>query len=334
MWQVENHTPYAAERNWIRDEHGAHHWIVAVKATFLVDARGTLTLADEQPPPLFAPEHNGEDGVSSVRHDTDLGPLKPATDVWVVGHACAPGDKPVAELPIALRFGPVHKNLLVRGENVFYSGVGGLTTTSPLPFVRMPVTYERAYGGADTSAADPSRHRIYAKNPVGVGFSLGTAQLERTPGPNVVYPGQDLAKAGPAGFGAIASHWSPRAELAGTYDAKWVQERRPLLPADYDARFVLCAPLDQRVPGYLAAGARVELVHMTPDEVMRFEVPALRLGFRTCFGSRTREHPGVLASIVLEPDERRVRLVWQTSLAVPPTQIDHLDQTIVEEVKG
>ncbi len=330
MWQVANRTAYAAERNWIRDEHGAHCWVVAVKATFLVDPRGKLTLADEQPLPLFAPAYNGEDGVSSIREDTDLGPLKPATDVWVAGHACAPRDKPVTELPISLRFGPVRKDLLVRGENVFYSGVRGLTTTSPRPFVRMAVTYEHAYGGADSSASDPGRHRIYAKNPVGVGF----APIEHAPGPSLVYPGQDLAKAGPAGFGAIASHWSPRAELAGTYDAKWVQERRPLLPTDYDERFVLCSPTDQRVPGYLAAGTRVELVHMTPDAVMRFEIPVLRLAFRTYFGSRTREHPGVLASVMLEPDERRVRLVWQTSLPVTATQIDHLDQTVIEEVKG
>ena len=73
---------------------------------------------------------------------------------------------------------------------------------------------------------------------------------------------------------------------------------------------------------------------MTPDGAMYFEIPALRLVFRTYFGSRTREHPGVLASVMLEPDTRRVRLTWQTSLPVTATQIDHLDQTIVEEARG
>lgn len=329
MWQVSNRTAYAVERNWIRDKHGAHCWVVAVKATFLADARGELTLADVQPPPLFAPVYNGTDGVSSIREDTDLGPLKPATDVWVAGHACAPRDKPVSELPISLRFGPVRKDLLVRGENVFQPSIRGRTTTPPRPFVRMAVVYERAFGGTGSSASDPRHHRIYAKNPIGVGFSASA----HAAGPNIVYPGQDPTRSGPAGFGAIASHWSPRAELAGTYDAKWEQDRRPLLPADYDEHFVLCSPADQRVHGYLSPGTRVELVHMTPDEPMHFEIPALRLVFRTYFGSRTREHPGVLASVMLEPDERRVRLVWQTSLPVTATQIDHLDQTIVEEVK-
>jgi len=71
----------------------------------------------------------------------------------------------------------------------------------------MPVVYERTYGGFDRTDPDPSRHRMYAPNPVGVGFATRSAHLEHTPGPNVVVPGKDLAKAGPAGFGAIASHW-------------------------------------------------------------------------------------------------------------------------------
>ncbi len=332
MWQLANQTPYAAERNWVRDKQGAHRWIVAVKATFMIPLRGPLELADEQRPPIFAPEYHGEDGVSSLRYDADLGPLKPTTDVWVVGHACAPRDQPVAELLTSLRVGAIKKTILVRGDNEFRSGLSGLTTTVPRPFVRMPIVYERAYGGVDTSATDPSRHRIYTRNPVGVGFGISVSRLDRQPGPNVVYPGQDFLKAGPAGFGAIASHWSPRSELAGTYDARWMRERRPLLPADYDDRFVLCSPLDQRMAGHLPSGTPVELTHMTPEGLLRFEIPAPRLRFRTRFGTRTCEHPGILASVVLEPDNRCVGLVWQTSLPVPPTQIDHLDQTVIEEV--
>lgn len=334
MWQINNRTPYAAERSWVRDQHGAHHWIVATSATFNVSAGGDLTLADPQVAPLLAPEYLAEDGASSLRRDADLGMLKPATDVIVNGHAFAPRGQPVAEVPISLRFADVQKTLVVRGENVFYSGAAGLATTAPRPFVRMPVVYERAFGGFDSKDANVARHRIYARNPVGVGFATRTAHLENTPGPNVVVPGKDFAKAGPAGFGAIASHWSPRAELAGTYDAAWVEMRQPFLPADYDPRFVLCAPADQRSQvGYLPPGTRVELVHMTPDGVMSFELPAVRLKCTTRFGGRRHEHPMVLASVILEPDVEQVQLVWQTSLAVPPTKVDALDETLVEELR-
>ena len=32
MWQVDNRTPFAAERGWVRDRNGAEIWLVAVKA--------------------------------------------------------------------------------------------------------------------------------------------------------------------------------------------------------------------------------------------------------------------------------------------------------------
>jgi len=335
MWQLENRTPYAAERNWVRDKQGAHQWIVAVKATFDVPQRGDLELADEQRPVLYAPEFNGEDGASSVRYEMDLGPLKPATDVWVNGHAVAPKERPVSELPISLRFGTINKTLLVRGDNVFHEGVGGLTTTAPRPFVRIPVTYERAYGGFDTTHPDATKHRMFEPNPVGVGYATRSAHLEHKPGPNIVFPGRSYASSTPAGFGAIAAYWAPRLALAGTYDGAWVENRKPLLPTDYDPKFTLCSPADQRTKeGYVLAGTRFELVHMTPSGVMAFTIPAVRLRFVTRFGTRREEHPGFLTSVVLDAEHEQVQFVWQSSLSVRPTQIDTLDQTSIEEVSA
>ena len=63
MWALKNHTPYAAERNWTRDKRGVHQWIVAVKATFAIATDGKLSLLDEQPPPVLAPEYHGEPGM-------------------------------------------------------------------------------------------------------------------------------------------------------------------------------------------------------------------------------------------------------------------------------
>ena len=60
MWALTNETAYAADRNWIRDKQGVHHWLVAVKATFGIGPAGRLKLADEQLPPLLAPEYRGD----------------------------------------------------------------------------------------------------------------------------------------------------------------------------------------------------------------------------------------------------------------------------------
>jgi hypothetical protein len=52
MWVLANKTPYTAERNWVRDKDGLHWWLVAVRATFVVDRLGrpTLVLCDEKMP--------------------------------------------------------------------------------------------------------------------------------------------------------------------------------------------------------------------------------------------------------------------------------------------
>ena len=57
MWQVENRTPYAAERTWVRDKSGAEIWIVAVKCTFDILEDGSTKPAGQQPPVVQAPEY-------------------------------------------------------------------------------------------------------------------------------------------------------------------------------------------------------------------------------------------------------------------------------------
>jgi hypothetical protein len=94
MWQVENRTPFAADRCWVRDRNGAEVWLVAVKCTFDIMPDGSTEVSEDQPAVLRASEHNGEPGRSSVKYEADLVLTKTTTDVIVVGHAHAPaGDR-------------------------------------------------------------------------------------------------------------------------------------------------------------------------------------------------------------------------------------------------
>lgn len=67
MWCLANKTPFAVERNWVRDRDGVHWWVVAIRATYDVDPAGRLTPSDEQLLPVLAPEYFGEAGSSSLR---------------------------------------------------------------------------------------------------------------------------------------------------------------------------------------------------------------------------------------------------------------------------
>ena len=331
MLALANRTPYAAERSFVRDKAGVDHWVVAVKATFTLAADGNLTLADEQLPPLLAPEYFGEPGLSSLRYETDFSLMKPATDVVVNASAWAPHGRPVESLPVRVRAHRIDKTLMVLGHRLFYQGAGGMATTHARPFVQMPIRYESAYGGTDATSPDRSQHRLDARNPIGCGFATRGAHLEHKPAPSILYQSGNPATVGPAGFGALASYWSPRRELGGTYDERWAKEQRPLLPVDWNEQCLLSAPADQRTDGYLRGDEPIELVHMTPNGVFRFQVPKIFLAFRTHFGSRSEEHRSRLVTVIIEPDDRRVMVVWQTTLPVPLKQMDYLDKTVIEE---
>ena len=319
MWALDNRSPYAADRTWVRDPRGRHHWVVAVKASYVLSPAGALELAQEQAPLLHAPLYFGEPASSSVRSPADLVAPKPGTDLLVNAHAHAPQGRAVTELPVALRLGEFQKLIMVEGER--NARRGGLS--SPEPFRSRPIRYEGAYGGTELDERGACR-RMDARNPVGRGVGPGAL-------PYLAYPGAEISRAGPAGFGAIASHWSPRRELYGSYDEQWSQTRRPLLPRDYDARALLSAALDQRPRTYLEGGELVELVHMSPREVLRVELPRVQLGFETHFGRRVEAHTGRLVTVLIEPEEARVYLTWHSSLEVGPGQVDALDRTIIQE---
>lgn len=330
MWAVKNRTSYAVGKAWGRDKDGIHEWIVAVKGTFDIKRDGGLALADEQLAPLILPEYNGEDGASSLRYDTDLVGFKPTTDVVLNSTAYAPCGRPATEFLVSLRVGPIYKEIKVIGDRKWVQGRLGLSPSAAKPITQLPIVYERAFGGYDQSDSDPKKQRIDTRNPVGCGLVAREGQAL----PNFEYPDKSLEKAGPAGFGALASHWSPRLELSGTYDEAWQKSRYPLLPADWDPRSLLCSPADQRPETHLQGGELVELRNLSSTGVLRFALPKLHFTFRTLFstgfGMRAKEHGGHLATLILEPDHPRVSLVWLSTLACR-TDGDYLEETIITE---
>jgi hypothetical protein len=331
MWKLTNRTPYAAERNWTRDKDGKHVWLVAVKATFDVALDGSLKLADEQPPPLLAPEFHGDPAATSLRYDSDLIAHKPGTDVVVNASAYAPGGKPATSVDVVLRMDNLTKHLVVHGERLYFEGLTGISTTPAQPFTVCPILYEYAFGGSDLADPDPSRQRMDARNPVGRGVAAKSDSLVHRPAHRIEYANGDAASAGPAGFGAIASHWMPRRELAGTYDAKWEQTKKPLLPDDYDPRSTLCSPDDQRSERWLRGGELVELLNVNKEGGLRFQVPRLYFTYTSRFGKRADEHRGHLATVIVEPDKRKVMAVYQTALPVKRKDTVYLDETIIQE---
>jgi hypothetical protein len=327
MWQVDNRTPFAAERGWVRDRDGAEVWLVALKCTFDILPDGTTVVSAEQPPVLRAPEYYGEPGKSSIKYESDLVLTKTTTDIIVLGHAYAP--RPVTQLDVGFRVGSVQKVLRVFGDRTW----GTFGPSAPQPFVKMPLVYERAFGGVDQRSAHPERDWEW-RNPVGVGFAVSRENAGGLPVPNIEYPDECASswsdRPRPAGFGPIGSHWQPRAQFAGTYDDRWMQTRQPLLPEDFDARHFQCVPPDQQAPEFMRGGEPVVLQGMTAGRRVDCILPRVFPGFEARFadGSREIHRERKLHTIILEPDYPRLSLVWLSALPCH-FKVHKLERTIV-----
>lgn len=329
MWTIKNDTPYVADRTIVVDKHGAKHYVVVVKGTFDIRADGTTKTADEQVPVCVAPEYTGDDGVSSLRYEQDLLPPKPRTDVYVNGLAHAPGGRPTTRMTVGLGTPTGTKSIVVHGDRRWERDlVGGITPTPPLPFATMPIVYERAWGGYDQGDPDPKQHKLDPRNTVGTGVFIRPANRIGKLLPNLE-PMSGGAET-PIGFGALCSFWKPRTDYQGTYDAAWFEKRKPLLPVDYDAQWLQCAPADQQFGPHLRGGEPFALSGMTPSGMLRFELPKHYFAFTTHIGSKRQEHRAQINTVVIEPELSRVIVLWHSMLSCH-RDIDDIDMTVVVE---
>jgi hypothetical protein len=319
MWVVDNNTPIAVERGFLRDRQGGEVWIVVIKGTFDVGREGTLHMTPEQPSPALVAAWSGEPGKSSLLHDSDFVLTRPGTDLLVQGHAYAPGGRPAPTVDVGLRIGSAIKRLRVHGTRVWTTSYvsSAVVPSAPRPFDKAAITYENAFGGTD--ATGPQGAPVCcAQNPVGSGFCHQPKSLVGKAAPQVENPDVPLIAGSrelkPAGFGPIAPHWMPRAGFAGTYDDAWKANQAPLLPKDFDERFYRAAPADQQLSSYLLAGQTIELFNMTPDGLFRVKVPDLRFRMRVIFTDKDERVDAVLHTVLLAPDDRRAQLVWHASL--------------------
>lgn len=322
MWQLNNRTPFAAERGWVRDRDGSEIWIVAVKCTFDLHPDGTTEVAAQQPPVTIAPEliNPKSPDKSSLRYESDLVRTKLTTDIVLHGHACAPEGTPVTSLDVGFRIGDLTKRLHVSGDRYWLDGV----PSAPAPFTRMPLVYERAYGGFDQHSIQTDTPGWEVRNPAGTGYALSAASANKQRLPNIEYCDDPVTslrqRPRPAAFGPIPPHWPPRATHAGTYDDAWQAGRFPLLPHDFDDRHYQCVPPDQQTPRFLSGGESVTLLNLSAVPLMQFTLPRIFLGFETLFttGERQLHEPPKLHTVIIEPDFPRVSSIWHTALPCHP----------------
>src|ERR1041385_3668520 len=225
MADLENTTPFGARVMPSMDREGVDVLLVVIAARFVLPEPGEddplLRLSPTQEPPPLADEYLGEPGQSTIRHEGQSAYTKPATDVYVCGAACAPDGHPVTEMNVNIRVGSCAVDLRVYGDRVWQrSMTGGARPSSAKPFVRMPLVWERAYGGVAASSTE-AHPRFEPRNPIGCGFENNTADALGKPLPNIEDPRHLLNsvsdRPAPIGVGPVARPWPPRPRHSRTH---------------------------------------------------------------------------------------------------------------------
>jgi hypothetical protein len=265
---------------------------------------------------------------------------KLSTDVVLLGHAHAKG---ATSIDVGLKVGPVQKVVRVFGDRYWVKTGGQIFATKPQHFDKMPLIYERAFGGWDKSNKDEKTWTFEARNPVGRGFGdpLRYVDEGKVPMPNLEDPNHLIKRYGeappPAGFGSIAPNWQPRAKYAGTYDKTWDKERKPLLPKDFDRRFFNAASPGLVAPGYLRGNEEVVVVNAAPVTPIRFTLPGVlppicRISLR---GNRTEEVHTNLDTVTVNTDDMSVSLLWRAFLPLRngPHDVAAIDVAAGESIR-
>lgn len=198
---------------------GKLHVTCILKSTFRLVPDEAMKLT--QPDDIVLADTASQNGpASSIRASCETVPFLPRVDIVLVGHACAPIGQSVPSHSVRLA---IHRDggwLLNKTLHVYGDRMGD----NLVPFERLPLVYERAYGGPE-----------FSPNPFGTGMAPGSSY------PNIVHP---LDASTVAGFGPL-SHEMRMARLVRSVHPKLVDDQVFEIPEEFEEAYFQAAPSDQ-----------------------------------------------------------------------------------------
>jgi hypothetical protein len=316
-----NTTPMQAGYSMGVTTDGRELLVVAVKGTFNIPQRGRqAAYCDVQKPLLEADIYSGEPGLSAPLYELDYAPFKRYCDVLLVGSAYAPNRKPTTRVEVTLRLGSLLKTFAVTGDRYWEAGNIAIRPGYAGLFDRVPISYDRAFGGVDDFHENSNKHSAFMGNPVGKGYhrELSRAFVDGSPMPNteelkrpVTMPDGNYM---PMAFGPIGRSWEPRWQLAGTYDQNWLDNTFPSLPSNFNPAYYQAAPADQQIP-YPKGGERVFLENLSAHGQAAFTLPEIDVPVIFFYKNRQYlKQKAMIDTIVLEPDEDQFTMTWRATI--------------------
>lgn len=295
------------------------------KATFSFTDAGRVSLELDHPVPLWAEDEETELGL--LPRDS-LPRCDPMFEVILLGRAHAPHGQPVEQMMVTLAVGEERRWLTVFGNRVWVGEEREAAISAAEPFVTMPLTWQRAFGGKQGVLVDQESpiDVIDPTNPDGKGFDhIGqarqTAELFRPPPP---YPQFDPVRELPnlEDPHHPIERWEdaplPACWAAARLDSAIVVERlrrareaRPDEPVTIGSPEFMHRAHPDWVIGLPPEGAPVEMDGLLPTGPVRFRLPSLRVVLDARIGDEESRLELVPRALVLLPEEHRFYIVYR-----------------------
>ena len=303
---------------------------LVAKATYRFNNNGDLLMDLERPAPVLIADQETPRGL--LPRD-DLLFCQQHLEVILLGSAKAPGG--ARQLEVALTVDDQRRTLCVSGDRFWEPATGRATEAAP--FASMPLTWERAFGGAQETwlTADSSVDVPHALNPAGRGFDpeplirgltrgIYTADTyprwdRLRPLPNVEAPGRQVTS---PDDDPPPTCWAPApldsalflARLGGVVQDQG-QDVQPPDTAALAARAMHPEVLHRAHPTWVippppARGTAVIMEGLTAWGRAAFTLPSPRLACDWRLGDHVGQRTLHLARLVLLPDEARFYLVY------------------------
>jgi len=329
-----NKTPLAADLA-VGSPPGQERRIGAIlaKATYRLEGPRSLTLETQEPMPLLREDEETDLG---LRPRDDLVRDDGAFEVILLGAAYVPEESPAPATTVTMRLGSVERQLLVVGDRRWEnSSFGGTAMSEPEPFARMPMTWEKAFGGsAEVLIDDGSAVEVaHSQNREGKGFDAVAAAEglgEALDAPNG-YPTINYER-------ELPNLEDPDARIASPED-----QRRPTcwatVPMDsglhgmrvlenMDGEEMTREQLIQQDsllyrahPDWVIerppVGATLSLTNATPDGHIEVDLPELRVIFDYINRGKTATRELMPQMLVLYPEEQILTLTYRKPFTYP-----------------
>ncbi|MCP3874655.1 MAG: DUF2169 domain-containing protein, partial [Desulfobacteraceae bacterium] len=235
---------------------------------------------------------------SSIKYASDAVPEKKTSDIALIGHAYAPDKTPASKISTGLQIGKLRKIVWATGDRFWRWSPIGITKTRPIPFLKIPLVYERAFGGKDTAHKQEKKHGVCVENPAGTGFAARKSRqtIADLKLPNFENKKNEIKswrdKPVPAGYGFIGSHWMPRAGRIGDN------------PEQSDKEFFNAATPDLMYKNFLKGTESVILTNLHHDHKhIKFNLPNIKITASYIYEHQTYKLKTVLDTLTIEPDE-------------------------------